>query len=173
MLNPFPNRKNIFSPKRLAKPSCPILSMFASHSVIVGSTQPYIILPNFCWYGPLVALSVSLCSLFIDGIELTGTLMLSTAIDFSPSVFDLSSPAVPTRHPSCSFGRRRFWCSHRYARLPVGWMLIYLIPLPIWNAFLLAYTSWHPNSSSRGQTITLKVPKMAILATTVANSTLT
>ena len=60
MLNPFPNRKNIFSPKRFAKPSCPILSIFASHNVIVGSTQPYKILPSFCWYGPLVALGFSM-----------------------------------------------------------------------------------------------------------------
>ena len=96
---------------------------------------------------------------FVVGMELAGTLVLPAAISFT--LYLIISSAIPggpdTTIPLILLaivlglpGILIVITSRKVAY--VGWMLVYLISLPIRNGMLPAYAFWHFDDFSWGQT---------------------
>lgn len=96
---------------------------------------------------------------FVVGMELAGTLVLPAAIAFT--LYLIVSSIIPggpnTTIPLILLaivlglpGLLIVVTSRKIAY--VGWMLIYLISLPIWNGILPAYAFWHFDDFSWGET---------------------
>ncbi|KAF8753934.1 Glycosyltransferase like family 2 [Rhizoctonia solani] len=80
---------------------------------------------------------------FVVFMELAGTLVLPAAISFT--LYLIIITILPQPIPSLSF---RSFSSVAY----LGWMIVYLFSLPIWNFVLPAYAFWHFDDFSWGQT---------------------
>lgn len=96
---------------------------------------------------------------FIVGMELLGTLVLPAAISFTlyliiesaiPGGSDTTIPLILLAFVLGLPGLLIVITSRKVAYL--GWMLVYLLSLPIWNGILPAYAFWHFDDFSWGQT---------------------
>jgi chitin synthase len=96
---------------------------------------------------------------FVVGMELAGTLVLPAAITFTlyliiesiiPGGTNTLIPLVLLAIVLGLPGVLIVITSRKVAY--VGWMLVYLISLPIWNGVLPAYAFWHFDDFSWGQT---------------------
>jgi chitin synthase len=96
---------------------------------------------------------------FVVGMELIGTLVLPAAITFTVYlIIETIIPGGPNTTISLILlaiilglpGLLIVITSRKVAY--VGWMLVYLCSLPIWNFVLPAYAYWHFDDFSWGQT---------------------
>ena len=158
MLRTFPKRKMVFCPQAVCK-------------TIVPDTFRVLLSQRRRWINSTVhnlselVLVRDLCGTFcfsmqfVVGMELIGTLVLPAAIAFTIYLCIVACiPSMPT--PTLSLILLAFILG-----LPgllivitsrklvyVGWMLIYLCSLPIWNFVLPAYAFWHFDDFSWGET---------------------
>ncbi|KAJ6531892.1 chitin synthase-domain-containing protein [Mycena capillaripes] len=158
MLKTFPKRKNIFCQQAICKTIVP-----DSFSVLLSQRRRWI---NSTVHNlfELVLVRESCGTFcfsmqFMVGVELTGTLVLPAAIAFTiyliissiiPGGPDNTIPLVLLALVLGLPGLLIVITSTKPAY--VGWMLIYLISLPIWNGILPAYAFWHFDDFSWGQT---------------------
>ncbi|KAF9236857.1 glycosyltransferase family 2 protein [Melanogaster broomeanus] len=138
MLKTFPRRKNMFCPQAVCKTVVP-----DTFRVLLSQRRRWI---NSTVHNLFELLLVrDLCGTFcfsmqfVVGMELMGTLVLPAAISFT--IYLIISSIIPggpnTTIPLFAY---------------VGWMLVYLLALPIWNGLLPAYAFWHFDDFSWGQT---------------------
>ncbi|KAJ3737246.1 chitin synthase-domain-containing protein [Lentinula guzmanii] len=136
LLKTFPKRKNIFCPQ-------------ADCKTVVPDTFRVLLSQRRRWIN----------STFIVGMDLAGTLVLPAAISFT--LYLIIESIVPN-HANTTIplillaiilglpGLLIVVTSRKVAY--VGWMLVYLITLPLWNGLLPAYAFWHFDDFSWGQT---------------------
>ncbi|KAH9050558.1 glycosyltransferase family 2 protein [Lactarius hengduanensis] len=158
MLKTFPKRKNLFLPSAVCK-------------TVVPDTFRVLLSQRRRWINSTVhnlaelVLVRDLCGTFcfsmqfVVGMELAGTLVLPAAITFT--LYLIISTIVPggpnTTIPLALLaiilglpGLLIVITTRKIAY--VGWMLVYLLSLPIWNGILPAYAYWHFDDFSWGQT---------------------
>ncbi|KAM6498841.1 glycosyltransferase family 2 protein [Amanita muscaria] len=158
MLKTFPKRKNMFCPHAVCKTVVP-----DTFHVLLSQRRRWI---NSTIHNLAELLLVrDLCGTFcfsmqfVVGMELAGTLVLPAAISFT---FYLIIASVIPGHTNTTIplvllaiilglpGLLIVVTSRKVAY--VGWMLVYLLSLPIWNGILPAYAFWHFDDFSWGQT---------------------
>lgn len=158
MLKTFPKRKNLFLPSAVCK-------------TVVPDTFKILLSQRRRWINSTVhnlaelVLVRDLCGTFcfsmqfVVGMELAGTLVLPAAISFT--LYLIISTIVPggpnTTIPLALLaiilglpGLLIVITTRKIAY--VGWMLVYLLSLPVWNGILPAYAYWHFDDFSWGQT---------------------
>ncbi|KAF9011219.1 glycosyltransferase family 2 protein [Cyathus striatus] len=158
MLKTFPKRKNMFCPQAVCKTVVP-----DTFRVLLSQRRRWI---NSTIHNLAELLLVrDLCGTFcfsmqfVVGMELAGTLVLPAAIAFT--LYLIISSIIPggpnTTIPLILLaivlglpGLLIVVTSRKIAY--VGWMLVYLLSLPIWNGILPAYSFWHFDDFSWGQT---------------------
>ncbi|TFK42082.1 glycosyltransferase family 2 protein [Crucibulum laeve] len=158
MLKTFPKRKNVFCPQAVCKTVVP-----DTFRVLLSQRRRWI---NSTIHNLAELLLVrDLCGTFcfsmqfVVGMELAGTLVLPAAIAFT--LYLIISSIIPggpnTTIPLILLaivlglpGLLIVVTSRKIAY--VGWMLVYLISLPIWNGILPAYSFWHFDDFSWGET---------------------
>ncbi|KAI0640218.1 glycosyltransferase family 2 protein [Trametes polyzona] len=158
MLKTFPKRKNVFCPQAVCKTVVP-----DTFRVLLSQRRRWI---NSTIHNLAELLLVrDLCGTFcfsmqfVVGMELAGTLVLPAAISFT--IYLIISSIVPggpdTTIPLILLaivlglpGLLIVITSRKVAY--VGWMLVYLLSLPIWNGILPSYSFWHFDDFSWGQT---------------------
>jgi chitin synthase len=158
MLKTFPKRKNMFCPQAVCKTVVP-----DTFRVLISQRRRWI---NSTIHNLAELLLVrDLCGTFcfsmqfVVGMELAGTLVLPAAICFTlylvirsliPGHADTLIPLILLGIVLGLPGLLIVVTSRKLEY--VGWMLIYLISLPIWNGLLPAYAFWHFDDFSWGQT---------------------
>jgi chitin synthase len=158
MLKTFPKRKNMFCPQAVCKTVVP-----DTFRVLLSQRRRWI---NSTIHNLAELLLVrDLCGTFcfsmqfVVGMELAGTLVLPAAIAFTMYlIIESIIPGGPNTTISLVLlaivlglpGLLIVVTSRKVAY--VGWMLVYLISLPIWNGVLPAYAFWHFDDFSWGQT---------------------
>jgi chitin synthase len=158
MLKTFPKRKMIFCPQAVCKTVVP-----DTFSVLLSQRRRWI---NSTVHNLAELLLVrDLCGTFcfsmqfIVGMELIGTLVLPAAISFTMYlIIQTIIPGGPNTTISLILlaiilglpGLLIVITSRKVAY--IGWMLVYLFSLPIWNFALPAYAYWHFDDFSWGQT---------------------
>ncbi|KAH9452711.1 hypothetical protein Pst134EB_016664 [Puccinia striiformis f. sp. tritici] len=158
MLKTFPKRKMMFCPQAVCKTVVP-----DTFRVLLSQRRRWI---NSTIHNLYELLFVrDLCGTFcfsmqfVIGMELVGTLVLPAAISFTGYIIVLT--IIPgTEKPIISLillafilglpGLLIVITSRRIAY--VGWMLIYLLSLPIWNAVLPTYAYFHMDDFTWGET---------------------
>jgi chitin synthase len=96
---------------------------------------------------------------FVVGMELAGTLVLPAAISFTTFLI-LSSitpghtnTTIPLNLLAIILGLPGLLIVITTRKIAyVGWMVVYLFSLPIWNGILPAYAFWHFDDFTWGQT---------------------
>lgn len=158
MLKTFPKRKLLFCPQAVCKTIVP-----DTFGVLISQRRRWI---NSTVHNLAELLLVrDLCGTFcfsmqfVVFMELAGTLVLPAAISFT---FYLVIISIIPHHTSTVIplvllgiilglpGLLIVVTSRKIAY--VGWMLVYLLSLPIWNFVLPAYAFWHFDDFSWGQT---------------------
>ncbi|KAJ8594579.1 glycosyltransferase family 2 protein [Rhizopogon salebrosus TDB-379] len=158
LLKTFPHRKNMFCPQAVCKTIVP-----DSFSVLLSQRRRWI---NSTIHNLFELVLVrDLCGTFcfsmqfVVGMELMGTLVLPAAISFTlyliiisiiPGGANTTIPLVLLAIVLGLPGLLIVVTSRKVAY--VGWMIVYLISLPIWNGLLPAYAFWHFDDFSWGQT---------------------
>lgn len=159
MLKTFPKRKMIFCPQAVCKTIVP-----DTFSVLLSQRRRWI---NSTVHNLAELLLVrDLCGTFcfsmqfVVFMELAGTLVLPAAISFTlylviysilPSTKD--KPVIPLILLAIILGLPGLLIVVTSRKIEyVGWMFVYLLSLPIWNAVLPAYAFWHFDDFSWGQT---------------------
>ncbi|KAJ3504799.1 hypothetical protein NLJ89_g7748 [Agrocybe chaxingu] len=158
MLKTFPKRKNMFCPQAVCKTVVP-----DTFRVLLSQRRRWI---NSTIHNLAELLLVrDLCGTFcfsmqfVVGMELAGTLVLPAAIAFTiylivvsiiPGGPDTTIPLILLAIVLGLPGILIVVTSRKVAY--IGWMLVYLISLPIWNGILPAYAFWHFDDFSWGQT---------------------
>ncbi|KAJ6482828.1 glycosyltransferase family 2 protein [Mycena vitilis] len=158
MLKTFPKRKNMFCPQAVCK-------------TVVPDTFRILLSQRRRWINSTIhnlfelVLVRDLCGTFcfsmqfVVGMELAGTLVLPAAITFTLYLIIASiiphhtNTTVPLVLLAFVLGLPLVLIivtSRKWAY--VGWMLIYLLSLPIWNGILPAYAFWHFDDFSWGAT---------------------
>ncbi|KAJ7870902.1 glycosyltransferase family 2 protein [Mycena olivaceomarginata] len=158
MLKTFPKRKNMFCPQAVCKTVVP-----DTFQVLLSQRRRWInsTIHNLAELILVRDLCGTFCfsMQFVIGMELAGTLVLPAAISFT--VYLIIASILP-HHANTTISlillavvlglpmvliviTSRKW-------VYVGWMLIYLVSLPIWNGLLPAYAFWHFDDFSWGQT---------------------
>ncbi|WWC59904.1 uncharacterized protein I303_102466 [Kwoniella dejecticola CBS 10117] len=162
MLKTFPKRKMIFCPQAVCK-------------TIVPDTFRILLSQRRRWINSTVhnlfelMLVRDLCGTFcfsmqfVVFMDLIGTLVLPAAISFTLYIIIIAIIPESVTHmprPTVSLILLAFILglpgvlivitSRKVAY--VGWMLMYLISLPIWNLVLPAYSYWHMDDFSWGET---------------------
>ncbi|KAG2022600.1 chitin synthase [Coprinopsis cinerea AmutBmut pab1-1] len=158
MLKTFPKRKNMFCPQAVCK-------------TIVPDTFRVLLSQRRRWINSTVhnlaelVLVRDLCGTFcfsmqfVVGMELAGTLVLPAAISFTiylivdSIVKSGSQNTIPLILLAIVLGLPGLLIvvtSRKIAYL--GWMMVYFVSLPIWNGVLPAYSFWHMDDFSWGQT---------------------
>ncbi|KAF8956068.1 chitin synthase [Flammula alnicola] len=96
---------------------------------------------------------------FVVGMELAGTLVLPAAIAFTLYLIIVSiipggpNTTIPLILLAIVLGLPGLLIVVTSRKIAyVGWMLVYLLSLPIWNGILPAYAFWHFDDFSWGQT---------------------
>ncbi|KAF7359215.1 Glycosyltransferase family 2 protein [Mycena sanguinolenta] len=158
MLKTFPKRKNMFCPQAVCKTVVPdtFQILLSQRRRWINSTihnlAELILVRDLCG-------TFCFSMQFVIGMELAGTLVLPAAISFT--LYLIIESVIP-HHPNTTVSlvllavvlglpmvliviTSRKW-------VYVGWMLIYLLSLPIWNGLLPAYAFWHFDDFSWGQT---------------------
>ncbi|TFK56433.1 glycosyltransferase family 2 protein [Heliocybe sulcata] len=158
LLKTFPKRKNMFVPSAVCKTIVP-----DTFGVLLSQRRRWI---NSTIHNLAELLLVrDLCGTFcfsmqfVVGMELAGTLVLPAAISFT--LYLIISSIIPggpnTTIPLILLaivlglpGLLIVITSRKVAY--IGWMIVYLLSLPIWNGILPAYSFWHFDDFSWGQT---------------------
>ncbi|KAG6809561.1 hypothetical protein H0H92_015785 [Tricholoma furcatifolium] len=158
LLKTFPKRKNMFCPQAVCKTVVP-----DTFRVLLSQRRRWInsTIHNLAELVLVRDLCGTFCfsMQFVVGMELAGTLVLPAAIAFT--LYLIISSIIPggpnTTIPLILLaivlglpGLLIVVTSRKIAY--VGWMLIYLVSLPIWNGILPAYAFWHFDDFSWGQT---------------------
>ncbi|KAI0049267.1 glycosyltransferase family 2 protein [Auriscalpium vulgare] len=158
MLKTFPKRKNVFCPSAVCKTVVPdtfgiLLSQRRRWiNSTVHNLAELILVRDLCG-------TFCFSMQFVVGMELAGTLVLPAAISFT--LYLVISAIIPggpnTTIPLVLLaivlglpGLLIVITTRKVAY--VGWMLVYLLSLPIWNGLLPAYAFWHFDDFSWGQT---------------------
>ena len=158
MLKTFPKRKNMFCPQAVCKTVVP-----DTFRVLLSQRRRWI---NSTIHNLAELLLVrDLCGTFcfsmqfVVGMELAGTLVLPAAIAFTAYLIIVSiipggpSTTIPLILLAIVLGLPGLLIVVTSRKIAyVGWMLIYLISLPIWNGVLPAYAFWHFDDFSWGET---------------------
>ena len=158
MLKTFPKRKNLFLPSAVCKTVVP-----DTFRVLLSQRRRWInsTVHNLAELVFVRDLCGTFCfsMQFVVGMELAGTLVLPAAISFT--IYLIISSVTP-HHTNTTIplvllavilglpGLLIVITSRKIAY--VGWMLVYLLSLPIWNGILPAYAFWHFDDFSWGQT---------------------
>ncbi|QRV80228.1 chitin synthase [Ceratobasidium sp. AG-Ba] len=159
MLKTFPKRKMVFCPQAVCKTIVP-----DTFSVLLSQRRRWInsTIHNLAELVLVRDLCGTFCfsMQFVVFMELAGTLVLPAAISFT--IFLVIKAALPETDPKPVIplvllgiilglpGLLIVVTSRKVAYL--GWMLVYLLSLPIWNFVLPAYAFWHFDDFSWGQT---------------------
>ncbi|KAJ7572008.1 glycosyltransferase family 2 protein [Mycena floridula] len=158
MLKTFPKRKNMFCPQAVCKTVVPdtFRVLLSQRRRWINSTihnlAELILVRDLCG-------TFCFSMQFVVGMELAGTLVLPAAIAFTlyliidsiiPGGTDTTIPLILLAIVLGLPGLLIVITSRKIAY--VGWMLIYLLSLPIWNGILPAYAFWHFDDFSWGQT---------------------
>ncbi|KAI7860221.1 chitin synthase-domain-containing protein [Circinella umbellata] len=156
MLKIFPNRKMMFVPQAVCKTVVP-----DSFKVLLSQRRRWI---NSTIHNLMELLFVhDLCGTFcfsmqfVVFMELVGTLALPAAIAFTLYLIILAIIGQPAIIPlvllALILGLPAVLIVMTSRKVVyVGWMLIYLISLPIWNFVLPMYAYWHFDDFSWGDT---------------------
>ncbi|KIM47653.1 glycosyltransferase family 2 protein [Hebeloma cylindrosporum] len=158
MLKTFPKRKNMFCPQAVCKTVVP-----DTFRVLLSQRRRWI---NSTIHNLAELLLVrDLCGTFcfsmqfVVGMELAGTLVLPAAIAFTVYLIVVSiipggpNTTIPLILLAIVLGLPGLLIVVTSRKVAyVGWMLIYLISLPIWNGILPAYAFWHFDDFSWGET---------------------
>ncbi|KXN73036.1 glycosyltransferase family 2 protein, partial [Conidiobolus coronatus NRRL 28638] len=157
MLKTFPKRKMLFVPQAVCK-------------TIVPDTMEILLSQRRRWINSTVhnllelVLIRDLCGTFcfsmqfVIFMELIGTVVLPAAIIFTIyliviSFFVRPVPVIPLLLLAAILGLPAVLIVFTTRKLVyVGWMLVYLLSLPIWNFILPVYAYWHFDDFSWGQT---------------------
>jgi chitin synthase len=158
MLKTFPKRKMVFCPQAVCKTIVP-----DQFSVLLSQRRRWI---NSTIHNLAELLLVrDLCGTFcfsmqfVVFMELAGTLVLPAAISFtvyliiSSAISGGSQNVIPLVLLAIILGLPGLLIvvtSRKVAYL--GWMLVYLFSLPVWNLILPTYAFWHFDDFSWGQT---------------------
>ncbi|KAJ7075591.1 chitin synthase [Mycena belliarum] len=158
MLKTFPKRKNMFCPQAVCKTVVPdtFRVLLSQRRRWINSTihnlAELILVRDLCG-------TFCFSMQFVVGMELAGTLVLPAAITFTlyliiysivPHHTDTTVPLVLLAFVLGLPLVLIIVTSRKIAY--IGWMLIYLLSLPIWNGILPAYAFWHFDDFSWGQT---------------------
>ncbi|EMD32671.1 glycosyltransferase family 2 protein [Gelatoporia subvermispora B] len=158
MLKTFPKRKNIFCPQSVCKTIVP-----DTFRVLLSQRRRWI---NSTVHNLFELLLVrDLCGTFcfsmqfVVGMELAGTLVLPAAISFTLYLIIISiipggtNTTIPLILLAIILGLPGFLIVITSRKIVyIGWMLVYLLSLPVWNGILPAYAFWHFDDFSWGQT---------------------
>ncbi|KAJ7126893.1 chitin synthase-domain-containing protein [Mycena epipterygia] len=158
MLKTFPKRKNIFCQQAICKTIVP-----DTFSVLLSQRRRWI---NSTVHNlfELVLVRESCGTFcfsmqFMVGVELAGTLVLPAALVFTGYLIIISiipggsDTTISLILLALVLGLPGVLIVITSTKIVyVGWMLIYLLSLPIWNAILPAYAFWHFDDFSWGQT---------------------
>ncbi|ODQ77087.1 glycosyltransferase family 2 protein [Babjeviella inositovora NRRL Y-12698] len=160
MLRTFPKRKQVFVPKAACKTIVP-----DTFSVLLSQRRRWI---NSTVHNLMELVLVNdLCGTFcfsmqfVIGIELVGTLVLPAAIAFTLYVIVVAIVSKPTPILSLVllgiiFGLPGVLIVVTASRFSyIGWMVIYILALPIWNFVLPSYSFWKFDDFSWGETRTI------------------
>ena len=158
MLKTFPKRKNVFCPQAVCKTIVP-----DTFRVLLSQRRRWI---NSTIHNLAELLLVrDLCGTFcfsmqfVVFMELAGTLVLPAAISFTLYLIIYSivpnnpTPTIPLILLGIILGLPGLLIVVTSRKVEyLGWMIIYLFSLPIWNFALPAYAFWHFDDFSWGQT---------------------
>ncbi|OBZ68586.1 Chitin synthase 5 [Grifola frondosa] len=158
MLKTFPKRKNVFCPQAVCKTIVP-----DTFRVLLSQRRRWI---NSTVHNLAELLLVrDLCGTFcfsmqfVVGMELAGTLVLPAAISFTLYLIIISiipggtNTTIPLILLAIVLGLPGLLIVITSRKIAyVGWMIIYLLSLPIWNGVLPSYAFWHFDDFSWGQT---------------------
>lgn len=158
LLKTFPKRKNVFCPQAVCKTVVP-----DTFRVLLSQRRRWInsTIHNLAELVLVRDLCGTFCfsMQFVVGMELLGTLVLPAAIAFTlyliidsiiPGGTDTTIPLILLAIVLGLPGLLIVITSRKVAY--IGWMLVYLLSLPIWNGILPAYAFWHFDDFSWGQT---------------------
>ncbi|CAE6469196.1 unnamed protein product [Rhizoctonia solani] len=159
MLKTFPKRKMVFCPQAVCKTIVP-----DTFSVLLSQRRRWInsTIHNLAELVLVRDLCGTFCfsMQFVVFMELAGTLVLPAAISFT--IYLIVITILPQTNPKPIIplvllgvilglpGLLIVITSRKVAYL--GWMIIYLLSLPVWNFILPAYAFWHFDDFSWGQT---------------------
>lgn len=156
MLRSFPRRKLIFVPRAFCKTTVP-----NTFQVLLSQRRRWI---NSTIHNLMELLLVNeLCGIFcfsmqfVIFLELIGTVTLPAAICFTLLLITVSIvgtvQVVPLLLLGAILGLPAVLILLTTRRVVyVGWMMVYLLALPIWNFVLPIYAFWHFDDFSWGQT---------------------
>ncbi|KAI9488172.1 chitin synthase-domain-containing protein [Zychaea mexicana] len=157
MLRTFPKRKMVFVPQAVCK-------------TVVPDTFPVLLSQRRRWINSTVhnllelVLIRDLCGTFcfsmqfVVFMELVGTVVLPAAISFTLylvviSFFVRPVPIIPLLLLAAILGLPAVLIALTTRKMVyVGWMMVYLCSLPIWNFLLPAYAYWNFDDFSWGET---------------------
>ncbi|KAI8874233.1 hypothetical protein GQ42DRAFT_129953, partial [Ramicandelaber brevisporus] len=161
MLRTFPKRKMIFVPSAVCKTIVP-----DTFRVLLSQRRRWI---NSTVHNLLeLVLIRDLCGTFCFSMQflifmdLVGTLVLPAAIAFTVylliiSTFTRPVPWLPLALLAAILGLPAILITLTTRKIIyVGWMLIYIVALPIWNFMLPVYAYWHFDDFTWGQTRQVK-----------------
>ncbi|CBQ72947.1 probable Csh5-chitin synthase 5 [Sporisorium reilianum SRZ2] len=158
MLKTFPKRKMVFVPQAVCKTIVP-----DTFRILLSQRRRWI---NSTVHNLFELVMVNdLCGTFcfsmrfVVFMELTGTLVLPAAIAFTLYVVvqaflpNVPTPTIPLILLALILGLPGILIVVTSRKIAyVGWMLIYLCSLPIWNFVLPLYAYWHMDDFSWGAT---------------------
>ncbi|KAJ1033061.1 hypothetical protein NDA16_000340 [Ustilago loliicola] len=158
MLKTFPKRKMMFVPQAVCKTIVP-----DTFRILLSQRRRWI---NSTVHNLFELVKVNdLCGTFcfsmrfVVFMELTGTLVLPAAIAFTLYVVvqaflpNVPTPTIPLILLALILGLPGILIVVTSRKIAyVGWMLIYLLSLPIWNFVLPMYAYWHMDDFSWGAT---------------------
>ena len=158
MLKTFPKRKNVFCPQAVCKTVVP-----EKFGVLLSQRRRWInsTIHNLAELILVRDLCGTFCfsMQFVVGMELAGTLVLPAAISFTLYLIIASiipggtNTTIPLVLLGIILGLPGLLIVITTRKLSyVGWMLIYLFSLPVWNGILPTYAFWHFDDFSWGQT---------------------
>ncbi|KAH7886333.1 glycosyltransferase family 2 protein [Phlebopus sp. FC_14] len=158
LLKTFPRRKNMFCPQAVCKTIVP-----DTFRVLLSQRRRWInsTIHNLAELVLVRDLCGTFCfsMQFVVGMELMGTLVLPAAISFTLYLIIISiipghtNTTIPLVLLAIVLGLPGLLIVVTSRKIAyVGWMLVYLVSLPIWNGLLPAYAFWHFDDFSWGQT---------------------
>lgn len=158
LLKTFPRRKTMFCPQAVCKTIVP-----DTFQVLLSQRRRWInsTIHNLAELVLVRDLCGTFCfsMQFVVGMELMGTLVLPAAISFTLYLIIVSiipggtNTTIPLILLAIILGLPGLLIVITSRKVAyVGWMLVYLVSLPIWNGLLPAYAFWHFDDFSWGQT---------------------
>jgi len=157
MLKLFPRRKMIFVPRAYCKTFVPdeFRVLLSQRRRWINSTihnlMELVLVPNLCG---IFCFSMQ----FVIFMELVGTVVLPAAIVFTyvliaTAFMNPANAIIPLILLGMILGLPAVLILITTRKLSyIGWMMVYLLALPIWNFVLPVYAYWHFDDFSWGQT---------------------